>query len=479
MRGLQRKVQFILGLGICFASCWPSTIAFAQDSLKTSKKDSSKYRIVNPYLPNFHVRDRHGDPFSNYTTSSPFILKDPKNLQTEITLDTGMNYNISEKMGKLNFRPNSSMSFRDYSRQQDRAFQKDYYQNKSLALDGESAVSSRNLLPKIHLSPVLDRIFGGSYIELTPKGFVTLDLGGSFQKIQNPSIPIRQQRNGGLEFGQQINLNVSGKIGEKLKINTNFDTNNSFDFQNSMKVEYAGLKEDLLKKLEIGNVSLPLNNSLIKGAQNLFGVKAQLQFGKLTSTIIATTQRGKQSTLHVSGSGNGVSQGRPFEIIASSYDDNRHFFLAQFFRDNFEKWLANVPGQVSSGINITRLEVYTINRQNDTQTLRDVVAFMDMAESDKIYRTDVFTRVVPPGSPASNQNNDLFYKKYLGGFPPTSSSIEEELKGPRFKSGLVPGTDYEKLNSARKLATTEYTFNAQLGYLTLQRKLQNDEALAV
>ncbi len=478
MRGSQRKLQFILGLGICIASCWPSAISFAQDSLRT-KRDSAKYQIVNPYLPNFHVRDRHGDPYSNYTTSSPFILKDPKNLKTEISLDTGMNYNISEKMGKLDFRPNSSMSFRDYSRQQDKVFQKDYYQNKSLALDGESAVSSRNLLPKLYLSPVMDRIFGGNYIELTPKGFVTLDLGGSFQKIQNPSIPIRQQRNGGLEFGQQINLNVSGKVGEKLKINTNFDTNNSFDFQNSMKVEYSGLKEDLLKKLEIGNVSLPLNNSLIKGAQNLFGVKAQLQFGKLTSTIIATTQRGKQSTLHVSGSGNGVSQGRPFEIVASSYDDNRHFFLAQFFRDNFEKWLAAIPGQVSSGINITRLEVYSINRQNDTQTLRDVVAFMDMGESDKIYRKDVFKQILHDGAPANNNNNDLFYNDHLGGVPAASTGIEAILQGPKFGTGLVPGTDYEKLNSARKLAATEYTLNAQLGYVTLQRKLQNDEALAV
>ncbi|MBS1682055.1 MAG: cell surface protein SprA [Bacteroidetes bacterium] len=427
-------------------------------------------------MPNFRFRDRHGDPFSNYTTASPFSLKDPKNLKTEISLDSGMNYNISEKMGKLRFRPNSGMSFSDYSRQQGRFFQKNYYQDKSLALDGESAVSGRNLLPKIYLSPVLDRIFGGSYIELNPKGLVTLDLGGSFQKIQNPAIPIRQQRNGGLDFGQQIQLSVAGKVGEKLKINTNFDTNNSFDFQNSMKVDFSGLKEDLLKKIEIGNVSLPLNNSLIKGSQNLFGVKAQLQFGKLTTTIIASTQRGKQSTLHVSGSGNGVSQGKPFEIIASSYDDNRHFFLSQFFRDNFEKWLSDIPGQVTSGVNITRIEVYSINRQNDTQTLRDVVAFMDMGESDKIYRTNVFTPSAPiANNPSRNDANNLFAKIRASGFSSQSVDVDAELQS----WGLSLGTDYEKLNSARKLAPTEYTINQQLGYITLQRKLQNDEALAV
>ncbi len=471
MRELQWKVRTNIGLGICFAMFWPLDIVFAQDSLKTKKSDSSKYRIINPYLPSFRVRDRYGDPFSNYTTSSPFFLKNPKSLNTEISLDTGMHYNISEKMGKLNFRPNSSMSFRDYSRQEDQTFRKGYYQGKSLALDGESAVSSRNLLPKIYLSPVLDRLFGGSYIELVPKGLVTLDIGGSFQKIQNPSIPIRQQRNGGLEFGQQIQLSVAGKIGEKLKVNTNFDTQHSFDFQNSMKIEYSGLKEDLLKKLEIGNVSLPLNNSLIKGSQNLFGVKAQLQFGRLTTTIIASTQRGKQSTVHVSGSGSGVSQGRPFEVIASGYDDNRHFFLAQFFRDNFEKWLGAIPGQVTSGINITRLEVYSINRQNDTQTLRDVLAFMDMGESDKIYRKDIFNNSLS-ALPAYNEVNNLYSK-----LPKSSETtgIENELQSV----GLVSGTDFEKINSARKLANTEFTFNPQLGYITLQRKLQNDEALAV
>src|SRR5205085_6686877 len=185
----------------------------------------------------------------------------------------------------------------------------------------------RNLIPKIYISPVLDRIFGGSYVEIIPRGFVTLDFGASFQNIQNPQVPARQQKNGGFEFDQQISLNVVGKIGEKLSVTTNFDNNNSFDFQNNMKVEYTGFKEDILKKLELGNVSLPLNNTLITGAQNLFGVKAQMQFGKLFVTTIATTQRGKQNSIQVSGSTNGTSQGRPFEVVASNYDDNRHFFL--------------------------------------------------------------------------------------------------------------------------------------------------------
>lgn len=466
-----RKILIILEFAFCLMA--GGKVAFAQqrDTVR-SRIDTTQSKTINPYRPSFRPRDRYGDPYSNFTTYSPFYLKDPKSIGTELSIDTGMNYTISEKIGKVNFRPNSGMTFEEFSRQQDLLMRRSYWQSRSKALDGESAVSSRNLIPKIYISPALDRIFGGSYVELIPRGFVNLDFGAQFQKIENPSIPIRQQRNGGFEFDQQINLSVTGKVGEKLSVTTNFDNNNSFDFQNNMKVEYTGFKEDIIKKLEIGNVSLPLNNSLITGSQNLFGIKAQMQFGKLFVTTIATTQRGKQSSIKVSGSSNGTAQGRPFEIVGSNYDENRHFFLGQFFRDYFENWLGTLP-QITSGVNVTRVEVYLLNRQNDTQTLRNVVGLMDMGESDKIYRKDILTSSVPARSPTSNNANNLFDK--LGTISANSDGINAALES----LGFVNGIDFEKITSARKLAPTEFSFNKELGYLTLQRKLQNDEALAI
>jgi cell surface protein SprA len=465
-----RKIQ-ILGLAICLLTGWSAPLAQGQER-DTTRTDTLRNKLSNPYRPSFRLQDRYGDPFSNYTTYSPLYLKDPKSLSTDLVIDTGRNYNIFEKMGTVNFRTPSSMSFEEFSRQQDLIIKRSYWQTRSKALDGESAVSSRNLIPKIYVSPVLDRIFGGSYVELIPRGFVNLDFGGQWQRIENPSIPIRQQKQGGFEFDQQINLSVVGKVGEKLSVTTNFDNNNSFDFQNNLKVEYTGFKEDIIKKLEIGNVSLPLNNSLITGSQNLFGVKTQMQFGKMFVTALATTQRGKQSSIKVQGSTNGAAQGRPFEIVGSNYDENRHFFLGQFFRDNFEGWLGTLP-QITSGINITRVEVYLLNRQNDTQTLRNVVGFMDMGESDKIYRKDLLTSAVAPRSPTSNNANDLFSQ--LGTVSANSDGINQALEG----LGYANGTDFEKITGSRKLAPSEYTFNKELGYLSLQRKLQNDEALAV
>jgi cell surface protein SprA len=449
-----------------------------QDTTRVNPKDTAA--VYKPTKrPTYRPTDRYGDPFSHTTTESPLFLKDPNKLKLDVEIDTSLNYTIYEKIGELNYRPTTSMSFREFKQYQDRRILKEYWQSRSRAMDGESAVEGRGFTPKIFVSPILDRIFGGSYVELVPRGFVTLDFGGQFQKIANPSIPIRQQRNGGFEFDQQINMSVVGKVGEKLAVTANFDNNNSFDFQNNMKVEYTGFKEDILQKLEIGNVSLPLNNTLIQGAQNLFGVKAQMQFGKLNVTAIASTQRGKVSSIDIPGGNNG--QGRPFEIVASNYDENRHFFLGHFFRDNYRKWIANLP-QITSGVNVTRVEVYILNRNNDTQTLRNVVGLMDLGEGRRIYNTSTVTSN-GAGFANANEANDL-YAKLLAMFPLDQGSARDadkvnEALEAFFSGENNNGTDFEKITGARKLNPTEFTFHPQLGYITLTRKLQNDEAIAV
>ena len=441
-----------------------------QDTVSVVPQDTIPADYEPTRRPTFTPTDRYGDPFSNTTSESPLFPKNPNPLKLDVEIDTGFNYTIYEKIGDLNYRPTTSMSFDEFKKYQDRQILKDYWKNRSRAMDGESAVSGRGFTPKIFVSPILDRIFGGSYVELVPRGFVTLDFGGSFQKISNPSIPIRQQRNGGFEFDQQINMSVVGKVGEKLAVTANFDNNNSFDFQNNMKVEYTGYKEDILQKLEIGNVSLPLNNTLIQGAQNLFGVKAQMQFGKLNVTTIASTQRGKVASIDIPGGNNG--QGRPFEIISSNYDENRHFFLGHYFRDNYRRWIQNLP-QITSGVNITRVEVYILNRNNDTQTLRNVIGLMDLGEGRRIYSSAIQSNGAT--LPTSNDANNLF--QTVKGYSRNSDNINGTLEGLFGKNSN--GTDFEKITAARKLSPTEFTFHPQLGYITLTRKLQNDEALAV
>ncbi len=443
------------------------SIKVEQDTIPPSYK-----KYVPSTRPSFYGRDRLGDPFSSRTGNSPLLYGNPSNVELQYDIDTSFNYTISEKMGAIYYRPISSVSFSEYDKYQTDMMLKSYWKGRGAEADGETAVTGRRLIPKIYISPVFDRIFGGSYVEINPRGLVNLDFGGKFQRIHNPSLPLRQQKNGGFEFDQQISMNVVGKIGEKLKVTANFDNNNSFDFQNNLKVEFTGFEEDIIKKLEVGNVSMPISNSLISGSQNLFGVKTELQFGKLFVTGVASTQRGKQDQVTVDAGG---VQSREFNIKASDYDEQKHFFLGHFFRDHYQEWLQNIP-RVTSGIQINRVEVYIININNNTEKQRNIAAFMDLAEGKVIYQKN---EGVIGGSgkgdvPNDNNANNLF--EQLRGISRNVDQIDQTLESSPFD--MVQSTHYNKLQ-ARKLDDREFYINDQLGYISLNSRLNNDQMLAV
>lgn len=441
------------------------------------EQDTVKSDTVGPYEPSqkptYQPSYRFGDPFSFRSSRSPLFLRDPSQVDMQVQFnpdttaeDGGVTYSVYENIGSLDFRPASFMTFNEFNRYNNSQLNREYFKERSAGLDGESAVSGRSLIPRLYMSPIFDRIFGGSYVDIQPNGFVNLDFGARFQRIDNPAIPLRQQRNGAFNFDQQISMNVVGKVGEKLEITANFDNNNTFDFQNNLKVVYTGYEEEIIKKIEIGNVSMPVTNSLMSGAQSLFGIKTELQFGKLYVTTILSQQRSRQESLVIE---NGT-ESRPFDVWASDYEENRHFFLGHFFRDNYEKWMSTLP-EIVSGLNITRVEVYILNRNNDTQTTRNIVGFMDLGEGEVIYRPTVLGN--GRGGPARNRANELYERLVV-----QSADGVDQFINSNFPS-FVNGTDYVKATTARKLADSEFEVNRELGYITLNRSLQSDEILAV
>lgn len=441
------------------------------------EQDTVQSDTVGPYEPSkkptFQPSYRYGDPFSFRSSRSPLFLRDPSQLDMQVQFnpdttaeDAGVTYSVYENIGSLDFRPASFMSFQEFNRYNNSQLNREYFKERSAGLDGESAVSGRSLLPRLYMSPIFDRIFGGSYVDIQPNGFVNLDFGARFQRLDNPAIPLRQQKNGAFNFDQQISMNVVGKVGEKLAITANFDNNNTFDFQNNLKVEYTGYEEEIIKKIEIGNVSMPVKNSLMSGAQSLFGIKTELQFGKLYVTTLLSQQRSRQESLVIE---NGT-ESRPFDVWASDYEENRHFFLGHFFRDNYENWMSTLP-EIISGLNITRVEVYVLNRNNNTATTRNIVGFMDLGEGSVINRPSTVGSGL--GGPARNNANELF-----GRLSPRSADGVDQYISSTFPN-FVNGTDYVKTTTARKLDDTEFKVNRELGYITLNRSLASDEILAV
>jgi cell surface protein SprA len=449
--------------------------------LSESLKSSSNLDTVvkSGRRPRLKLRDRLTNRFSEKTSSSPFILKDPKDISTEFKLDSAGKISVYEQTkglsGDKNYRPAERMTIQEFNKLQEDRFMRDYWKKFSLSQDGNDDTKGRRLFPKIELPPAIDRIFGGANIDLKPVGSIIVDVGYISTFYDNPATPVYLRRLTQLNFTNSMQISLQGKIGDKMNINTNFDTKASFNFQNQLKLNWRTNEEDILQNVELGNTSWQLNSQLIPGVQNLFGIKTLFRFGNLDITAVAAQQRSKQDCITLKGG----SQNKNFEIKVSSYDENRHFFLSQYFRDNYEKSLRNLP-VITSGVTINRIEVYVTNRTQNTETLRNIAAFSDLGEGD------MFKKNIPgvisrdnKTLPVDNQNNKLFRELRDSLKYPTLRKVNETVNTLELNLQMSRGRDFDMLRGAKKLTEREFTFHTQLGYISLITPLRNDEVLAV
>lgn len=455
---------------------------FLADSSDEDTLDNVKYKPSRK--PTYKEKEQYEDYLKNKERKrSPLILDRPKAVKTEVELDpSGQYYNVNEKLGDIDFKPGTIMTFDQYKKFQSQQAAKNYYRQKSKESDDKAAAKKdkpRALIPRIYINPNLDRIFGGNYIDVKLNGSVLLDFGYRIQVTNNPAIAVNQRSIGGFYFDQNIAMNAQAKIGERLKITINQDTKSQFDFDNNVKIEYTALETDIVQKVEAGNVSMPLNTSLIQGAQNLFGAKAILKFGRLQVTAIAAQQRGRGQETRLQGG----AQGRDFSVRADNYEDNRHYFLGQFFRNNYESSLVNAP-QITSGINVTRVEVWITNRNNTTENLRNAIGFMDLGEQNPHNKLTILPRNVRDGASA-NEANTLFsdLEKSAGENPNIEVGIRKAdnssfiLEGAPFS--FKNGDDFEVMRNCRKLKDSEFKFHPQLGYISLNAAVGRDDVIGV
>ena len=392
-------------------------------------------------------------------------FKDGKVVVTDFKLAPDKtDISITEKIGStLDYKIPQALTFNEYSSIQNANIRRSIMRDYENLQDGKSAVSGRGLKPLLQKNPIIDRIFGGNIQEsLKPNGFVTLDFQLIKQFIDNPFIPIIQRKQTNFDFKEQININFNGKIGDKLGVLTNLDTKAAFNFENQLKLNFKNEPENILQKIEAGNISMPVKSQLIPGVQNLMGLKAGFKLGRLDVTAVAQ-QRSKTKSIVL----NGGSQSRNFEIRCDNYDENRHFFLSQFFRDNYETALRNLP-LVLSGVKITRVEVYVTNRTNSFETMRNLAGFSDLGE--KLSNTIKVTK------PVDNKSTDLYAQlegnEAFRNVNEANNILQNTLK-------LKKGVEYEILQGAKRLTEREYKINAELGYISLTTPLRNDEILGV
>lgn len=457
--------------------------ASVDDYETTLAVDTPITPITLPY--NFNDQST-GDPL-NYPNGGSFMLNNPSNIHTTVDYDpkTG-NYNTNQTIGNLDYRPPTYLETEEY---QDYMFKKQVKSYWKARAHAEAKNAAKNaIIPKLHVGgEIFDRIFGGNTVDIRPNGSAELIFAYNETKTDNPALPVKQRKIHTFDFNEKIQLNVIGKIGDKLKLTTSYNTESTFDYENQMKLEYTGYEDEIIKKIEAGNVSMPLSGSLITGSQTLFGVKTQLQFGRLTVTSILSQQKGKKSEVNSAGG----AQVTKYEIAGDNYEANKHFFLAQYFRDNYNSALAGLPF-INSGVNISKIEVWVSNTNNVTTDIRTVVGFSELGEggahipANQTYVHDIVSSGAGKDLP-DNRQNDLYGNLTHTGYYPSNGLADSTLRiantavsgiNSKFHSTLQQTQNFELLN-AKKLQPTEFTFNPKLGFISLNQQLNADQVLCV
>ena len=407
--------------------------------------------------------------------SSGFYLSTPANLQPQLEYDPESKlYSVEQSISGFRLSNPTFLSAEEYDNYNSKQSIADYWKAKTSnpSLSGENV--NKGPLSLDIGGEIFDKIFGNSTVDIRPQGSAELIFSVKHNKTENNALPIDKQSNTSFDFKQKIQMNVIGKIGDKLQLNTNYNTEAIFDFDNKIKLEYEGEEDEIIKKIEIGNVGLPLNGTLISGSQSLLGLKTQLQFGRATVTTIFSQQKSNSKVIDVSGG----AQTTDFDIYADQYETNKHFFLSHYFKSRYNEAMSQLPF-INSPVNITKIEVWVTNKTGTIEDTRNILAFLDLGESQEdMYNTTLFSDNADFSYP-DNDNNTLYQQMLSEGEPLRNinqvNSIFDATSYPEF----LGSQDYEKLERARLLSPTEYTFHPQLGYISLNSIIGPDEVLAV
>ena len=448
----------------------------AQDKGKSSKISVSAqpFKVEDDTIPDSLLNTRWKiqltQPYSlSDLYQSPLDLQRPDNMKYDVVYNDTLNrFVIGNRMGNTWLSAPIMLTPEEYNSWTEMNGRSAFFRKKNDEIyqaKGKEKFDFSDM--HFDLGPA-EKIFGPGGIRVRTQGSAELKLGMNKKSIDNPSLPIRNRKTTMMNFDEKINLNVNGKVGDKVNMNLNYNTDATLDYDaQNMKLKYDGKEDEIIKLVEAGNVSFPSNSSLIKGASSLFGVRTDMQFGKLKLQMVASQKKSASKSV----SSRGGVQLTPFEINVADYEENRHFFLSRYFRNHYDEWMQKLPNLVT-GITINRVEIWVTNKSGTTANTRNIVALTDLGEASKISNP-MWTATGQVPSNSANNEYQAMTTQYVAARDIDQAAAT--LEG----AGLVGGADFEKLESARLLSSSEYSVNTALGYVSLKTGIQTDQVLAV
>jgi len=441
----------------------------------TSSATAPELELVMPedtIPPRYPVSKTSPQEYQDILTQPPADLRSPENVKTTVEYDirTGT-YIMRTKVGDMELGTPMSLTPEEYQNYSQQESLRSYFRQKNAEEFQKEADKSLNLTDiQFGLGPA-ERIFGPGGVRVRTQGTAEIKMGLKNNTTKDPSLPQRARSRTFFNFDETVQLNVQATVGSKVNFDMNYNTETSFDFDSKkLKLAYTGEEDEIIKTLEAGNVSMTTNNSLIRGGAALFGIKADLQFGKLRVNTLFAQQESESRTVNSKG---GV-QTQDYELTVDGYDENRHFFLGHYFYDNYDKALAKLP-YISSSVTINRVEVWITNKRSNFDQARHIVAFSDLAESEHISNKDFVQPTAGGKEYPYNKANNL-YENIVANY---TGARDIGKVNQTLNSVMEGGEDFQKIESARRLEDSEYTLNKQLGYISLKTQLQDGEALAV
>ena len=448
----------------------------AQDKDNSSKISVSAqpFKVEDDTIPDSLLNTRWKiqltQPYSlSDLYQSPLDLQRPDNMKYEVVYNDTLNrFVIGNRMGNTWLSAPIMLTPEEYNSWTELNERSAFFRKKNDEIyqtKGKEKFDFSDM--HFDLGPA-EKIFGPGGIRVRTQGSAELKLGMNKKSIDNPSLPIRNRKTTMMNFDEKINLNVNGKVGDKVNMNLNYNTDATLDYDaQNMKLKYDGKEDEIIKLVEAGNVSFPSNSSLIKGASSLFGVRTDMQFGKLKLQMVASQKKSASKSV----SSKGGVQLTPFEINVADYEENRHFFLSRYFRNQYDGWMQKLPNLVT-GVTINRVEIWVTNKTGTTANTRNIVALTDLGETSKISNP-MWTATGQVPSNSANTEYQAMTTQYVAARDIDQAAAT--LEGV----GLVGGADFEKLESARLLSSSEYSVNTALGYVSLKTGIQTDQVLAV
>ena len=317
-------------------------------------------------------------------------------------------------------------------------------------------------------------IFGSPEVDLRIVGNADIDAGFNYRSSDERAATTGNAGQLDPDFKQDLRLGITGTVGDKLQIDVDWDTDNPFEYQNEVSIVYTGYEDEIVQRVEAGNVSLRTPSSLIRGGQSLFGIKSEFQVGNLNLTAVASQQDGQSNSLSIEGG----AERTEFDLKTTDYDEDKHFFLSYYFRNRWEDALDD-PRTITKFDNFDRIsdiEVWRLETSPDpdAQNVRRGVAMVDLGEPTAVLDlADEFTDPVLP-SPDNDQYDASILDALRDGDTSTPSSIlTDQLTNTLNEQDFQTGS-FRRLEEGR-----DYQLNEDLGYISLSQSLRSNEALAV